>query len=64
MPDSRGNVNLGALTATDITTPGIVVGPTYTGEQTVCSPSHKHKMSDIDDMSDKTFVEFVDGISP
>lgn len=49
-PDKNGNVDLDAnfLKASDITTPGIVVGTDYKGEQTVCSPNHKHNIKDVD----------------
>ena len=48
-PDENGNVNLGEnfLEPSDITTLGIVVGTDYVGEQTVCSPKHKHNIKDI-----------------
>lgn len=48
-PDENGNVNLGEnfLEPTDITTVGIVVGTDYVGQQTVCSPNHKHNVKDI-----------------
>lgn len=48
-PDENGNVNLGEnfLEPSDITTVGIVVGTDYKGEQTVCSPNHKHNVKDI-----------------
>lgn len=51
-PDDKGNINLGALTASDITTQGEVVGPTYTGQYTVCGPNHKHLVEDLDDITD------------
>lgn len=48
-PDENGNVNLGEnfLEPSDITTLGIVVGTDYVGQQTVCSPKHKHNVKDI-----------------
>lgn len=48
-PDENGNVNLGEnfLEPSDITTLGIVVGTDYVGQQTVCSPNHKHNVKDI-----------------
>lgn len=49
-PDENGNVSLddSYLEPSDITTPGIVVGTDYVGEQTVCSPKHKHNIKDIE----------------
>lgn len=48
-PDKNGNVDLDAnfLESSDITTPGMVVGTDYKGEQTVCSPNHKHNIKDV-----------------
>lgn len=49
-PDENGNVSLddSYLEPSDITTPGIVVGTDYVGEQTVCSPKHKHNIKDVE----------------
>lgn len=49
-PDENGNVSLDAnyLEPSDITTQGIVVGTDYNGEQTVCSPNHKHNVKDVE----------------
>lgn len=49
-PDENGNIDLDAnfLEASDITTPGIVVGTDYKGDQTVCSPNHKHNIKDVE----------------
>lgn len=60
-PDENGNVNLGEnfLEPIDITTPGIVVGTDYKGEQTVCSPNHKHNVKDVEGA-----VKTVNGIGP
>lgn len=60
-PDENGNVDLDAnfLEASDITTPGIVVGTDYQGEQTVCSPNHKHKAKDVEGA-----VKTVNGTPP
>ena len=79
-PDEKGNVDLSQnfLEASDITTPGMLVGTDYKGEQTVCSPNHKHNIKDVDgsiktingkspDENGKiTFsvVERVDGVEP
>lgn len=40
------------LQSDDITTPGIVVGTDYAGEQTVCSPNHKHDAKDIENLEE------------
>ena len=60
-PDKNGNVDLDAnfLEASDITTPGIVVGTDYKGEQTVCSPNHKHNIKDVDGS-----IKTINGKSP
>lgn len=60
-PDEDGNVDLDAnfLESSDITTPGITVGTDYQGEQTVCSPNHKHKVKDVEGA-----VRTVNGNSP
>lgn len=49
-PDENGNVDLDEnfLEASDITTPGIVVGTDYKDKYTVCSPNHKHKVKDVE----------------
>lgn len=49
-PDENGNVDLDEnfLEASDITTPGIEVGTDYKGDQTVCSPNHKHNIKDVE----------------
>lgn len=44
------------LEASDITTPGIVVGTDYAGEYTVCSPNHKHNAKDIVNSETDGFV--------
>lgn len=60
-PDKNGNVDLDTnfLEASDITTPGIVVGTDYKGEQTVCSPNHKHNIKDVDGS-----IKTINGNSP
>lgn len=60
-PDKNGNVDLDAnfLEASDITTPGLVVGTDYKGEQTVCSPNHKHNIKDVDGS-----IKTINGKSP
>ena len=60
-PDKNGNVDLDAnfLEASDITTPGMVVGTDYKGEQTVCSPNHKHNIKDVDGS-----IKTINGNSP
>lgn len=49
-PDENGNVDLDEnfLESSDITTPGIEVGTDYKGDQTVCSPNHKHNIKDVE----------------
>ena len=60
-PDKNGNVDLDAnfLEASDITTPGMLVGTDYKGEQTVCSPNHKHNIKDVDGS-----IKTINGKSP
>ena len=60
-PDKNGNVDLNAnfLEASDITTPGMLVGTDYKGEQTVCSPNHKHNIKDVDGS-----IKTINGKSP
>ena len=60
-PDGNGNVSLDSnyLKPSDITTPRMVVGTDYIGEQTVCSPNHKHNVKDVEGS-----IKTVNGITP
>lgn len=65
--DANGNVSLGAITSSDVTSVGTIVGLDYEGEYSVASANHGHKVSDLDDIQDKTtgnwmFVKSINNI--